>query len=190
MTSRLDRIESTYVARLDQLGQRSDPNAAARLADLSARLDALEKKAAAGAEFRRSDRTRTKLEKLEKKVAVATPSAKELSDLATRDSTKLEKRTIAGTRRSRKARRGRWVETRDPGGEGAAARPEWRPAIRGRETCLAGLQRLGRSGWLRGRREPLRLTGSRARRFHSGGRSRAAHRETGRRLVRASPATA
>ncbi len=95
VTSRLDRIETTYGARLDQLGQRSDPNASARLADLSARLDALEKKAAAPApNSGEVSELGDKLEKLEKKVAAATPSAKEVSDLATRFD-KLEKRTAA-----------------------------------------------------------------------------------------------
>ncbi len=95
VTSRLDRIETTYRARLDQLGQRSDPNASARLADLSARLDALEKKAAAPApNSGEVSELGAKLEKLEKKVAAATPSAKEVSDLATRLD-KLEKRTAA-----------------------------------------------------------------------------------------------
>ena len=95
VTSRLDRIETTYGARLDQLGQRSDPNASARLADLSARLDALEKKAAAPApNSGEVSELGAKLEKLEKKVAAATPSAKEVSDLTTRLD-KLEKRTAA-----------------------------------------------------------------------------------------------
>jgi hypothetical protein len=94
MTSRLDRIESAYGARLDQLGARSDPSAATRLADLSARLDSLEKKAAApAANSGELSEFGTKLEKLEKKVAAATPS-KEVSDLATRLD-KLEKKTAA-----------------------------------------------------------------------------------------------
>lgn len=94
VTRRLDRIETTYGARLDQVGQRSDPNASARLADLSARLDALEKKSAAPAPNSvELSELGTKLEKLEKKVAAATPS-KEVSDLAIRLD-KLEKRTAA-----------------------------------------------------------------------------------------------
>ncbi len=96
VTSRLDRIESTYGARLDQLGQRSDPNASARLADLSTRLDVLEKKAAAPApNSGELSELESKLEKLEKKAAVAPSPAKELADLATRVD-KLEKRTAAG----------------------------------------------------------------------------------------------
>ncbi len=96
VTSRLDRIETTYGARLDQLGQRSDPNASARLADLSARLDALDKKAAAAPAPNSGEVSElgAKLEKLEKKVAAATPTAKEVSDLAARLD-KLEKRTAA-----------------------------------------------------------------------------------------------
>ncbi len=93
LTSRLDRIESNYGARLDQLGQRSDPNASARLVALSARLDGLEKKAAAPApNSSELGELGTKLEKLEKKVATATPSAKEMSDLAMRVEN-LEKRS-------------------------------------------------------------------------------------------------
>ena len=94
VTRRLDRIETTFAARLDQVGQRSDPNASARFADLSARLDTLEKKSAAPAPNSvELSELGTKLEKLEKKVAAATPS-KEVSDLAIRLD-KLEKRMAA-----------------------------------------------------------------------------------------------
>jgi hypothetical protein len=46
LTERLDKIEHDYGARLDKLGERFDQDSSSRFADIAARLDKLEKKAA------------------------------------------------------------------------------------------------------------------------------------------------
>jgi tetrahydromethanopterin S-methyltransferase subunit G len=85
VTERLDRIERETGARLDALGERSDPTALAKLSDLSARLTALEKKAVAPA-TPASDTAdiAARLDRLEKKVAAAATPPSQLSDLTTR----------------------------------------------------------------------------------------------------------
>ena len=46
LTVRLDQIEHEYGARLDKLSERVDQDSSSRFADIAARLDKLEKKAA------------------------------------------------------------------------------------------------------------------------------------------------
>ncbi len=46
LTVRLDQIEHEYGARLDKLSERVDHDASSRFADIAARLDKLETKAA------------------------------------------------------------------------------------------------------------------------------------------------
>ena len=84
-TDRLDRLERETHARFDALDQRSDPNLSAKLADLTARLDALEKKAASPATSPSADPADIagRLDRLEKKVAVAIPPSTQVSDLTT-----------------------------------------------------------------------------------------------------------
>jgi hypothetical protein len=86
-TDRLDRLERETAARFDALGARSDPNVSAKLADLAARLDALEKKTASlpaspATPSADSADLAARLDRLEKQVA-ATP-ATQISDLTTR----------------------------------------------------------------------------------------------------------
>ena len=97
LTVRLDQIEHEYGARLDKLSERVDQDSSSRFADIAARLDKLEKKAALPAtpasEF--ADVV-ARLDKLEKKVAVAAAPASEIAGLTTRLN-KLEKRAaVAG----------------------------------------------------------------------------------------------
>ncbi len=95
-TDRLDRLERETHARFDALDQRSDPNLSAKLADLTARLDALEKKAASPATSPSADPADIagRLDRLEKKVAVAIPPSTQVSDLTTRLD-RLEKKAAA-----------------------------------------------------------------------------------------------
>jgi hypothetical protein len=90
VTIRLDQIEQDSGARLDKLNERINQDASSRFADISARLDRLEKKAAAPAtpasEF--ADVV-ARLDKLDKKVAAA--PASEFADITTRLN-RLEKR--------------------------------------------------------------------------------------------------
>ena len=92
VTIRLDQIEHEYGARLDTLSERIDQDSSSRFADIAARLDRLEKKAASpatpAAEF--ADVV-ARLDKLEKRVAVAAAPAPEFADITTRLN-KLEKR--------------------------------------------------------------------------------------------------
>jgi len=92
VTVRLDQIEHESGARLDKLTERIDQDSSSRLADIAARLDKLEKKAALpttpGSEF--ADVV-ARLDKLEKRVAVAAAPASEFADITTRLN-KLEKR--------------------------------------------------------------------------------------------------
>ena len=99
LTVRLDQIEHEYGARLDKLSERVDQDSSSRFADIAARLDKLEKKAALPAtpasEF--ADVV-ARLDKLEKRVAVAAAPASEIAGLTTRLN-KLEKRAaVAGAR--------------------------------------------------------------------------------------------
>ena len=84
-TVRLDRIEQEYGARLDKLGQRIDQDTSSPSADIAARLDSLEKRAAApvapGSEY--AD-VAARLDKLEKKVAAAAGPAPGLAEISTR----------------------------------------------------------------------------------------------------------
>ena len=92
VTVRLDQIEHEYGARLDKLSERIDQDFSSRFADIAARLDRLEKKAASPAtpasEF--ADVV-ARLDKLEKRAAVAAAPASEFADITTRLN-KLEKR--------------------------------------------------------------------------------------------------
>ena len=98
VTIRLDQIEQEHGARLDKLGERIDQESSSRLADTEARLDRLEKKA-----------------------AVATIPASEFSDVAARLD-RLEKKSRSRRRpppNSPTSRRGSVNWRREP--EGAAA---------------------------------------------------------------------
>ena len=97
LTDRLDQIEHEYGARLDKLSERVDQDSSSRLADIAARLDRLEKKAALPATpASESADVVARLDKLEKRVAVGAAPASEIAGLTTRLS-KLEKRVaVAG----------------------------------------------------------------------------------------------
>ena len=92
VTIRLDQIEQEYGGRLDKLSERIDQDSSSRFADIAARLDKLEKRAAVSAspasEF--ADVV-ARLDKMEKRVAVAAAPASEFADITTRLN-KLEKR--------------------------------------------------------------------------------------------------
>ena len=92
-TARLDRIERDYGARLDRLGERLDQSSASGSTDLTARLDALEKKAAApppAASATPLADLSARLDRLEKKAAAPAPAP----DLSARLD-KLEKKVAA-----------------------------------------------------------------------------------------------
>ena len=97
LTVRLDQIEHEYGARLDKLSERVDQDSSSRFADIAARLDKLEKKAALPATpASESADVVARLDKLEKRVAVAAAPASEIAGLTTRLN-KLEKRAaVAG----------------------------------------------------------------------------------------------
>jgi hypothetical protein len=97
LTVRLDQMEHEYGARLDKLSERVDQDSSSRFADIAARLDKLEKKAASPATPpSESADVVARLDKLEKKVAVAAAPASEIAGLTTRLN-KLEKRAaVAG----------------------------------------------------------------------------------------------
>jgi hypothetical protein len=99
LTVRLDQIEHEYGARLDKLSERVDQDSSSRFADIAARLDKLEKKAALPATpVSESADVVARLDKLEKRVAVAAGPASEIAGLTTRLN-KLEKRAaLAGAR--------------------------------------------------------------------------------------------
>ena len=96
---RLDQIDHEYGARLDKLSERVDQDSSSRFADIAARLDKLEKKAALPATpASESADVVARLDKLEKRVAVAAAPASEIAGLTTRLN-KLEKRAaVAGAR--------------------------------------------------------------------------------------------
>ena len=85
LTIHLDQFEHDYGARLDKFGERVDQDSSARFADVAARLDKLEQKAAAPAtsagEFAE---VVARLDKLEKKVVVSAQPASEITDITTR----------------------------------------------------------------------------------------------------------
>jgi hypothetical protein len=90
VTVRLDQIEHEYGERLDKLSERVEQDSSSRVADIAARLDRLEKKAAFPATpASESADVVARLDKLEKRVAAA--PASEIADLTTRLN-KLEKR--------------------------------------------------------------------------------------------------
>ena len=121
LTDRLDQVEHEYGARLDKLSERVDQDSSSKFADIAARLDNLEKKAASPETpasesadvVARLDKLEKKaalpetpgsgsadvmlrLDKLEKRVAVAAAPASEIAGLTTRLN-KLEKRAaVAG----------------------------------------------------------------------------------------------
>ena len=97
LTERLDQIEHEYGARLDKLGERFDQDSSSRFADIAARLDKLEKKAALPATPpSESADVVARLDKLEKRIAAAATPASEIAGLTTRLN-KLEKRAaVAG----------------------------------------------------------------------------------------------
>ena len=99
LTVRLDQIEHEFGARLDKLSERVDQDSSSRFADIAARLDKLEKKAALPATpVSESADVVARLDKLEKRVAVAAAPASEIAGLTTRLN-KLEKRAaLAGAR--------------------------------------------------------------------------------------------
>ena len=92
LTDRLDQIEHEYGARLDKLSEHVDQDSSSRFADITARLDKLEKKAALPATLvSESADVVARLDKLEKRVAVTAAPAPEIAGLTTRLN-KLEKR--------------------------------------------------------------------------------------------------
>ena len=95
LTDRLDQIEHEYGARLDKLSERVDQDSSSRFADIAARLDKLEKKVALAAAPPASESADVvaRLDKLEKKVAVAAAPSSEIAGLTTRLN-KLEKRAV------------------------------------------------------------------------------------------------
>jgi hypothetical protein len=96
LTDRLDQVEHEYGARLDKLSERVDQDSSSRFADIAARLDKLENKAALP-ETRASESADVvaRLDKLEKRVAVAAAPGSEIAGLTTRLN-KLEKRAAVG----------------------------------------------------------------------------------------------
>ena len=97
LTERLDPIEHEYGARLDTFGERFDQDSSSNSADIAARLDKLEKKAALPATPPPvSADVVARLDKLEKRIAAAATPASEIAGLTTRLN-KLEKRAaVAG----------------------------------------------------------------------------------------------
>ena len=94
-TVRLDRIEREYGALFDKLSE-SDQDSSSKFADIAARLDKLEKKAALPATpAPESAEVVARLDKLEKRVALAAAPASEIAGLTTRLN-KLEKKAAAG----------------------------------------------------------------------------------------------
>jgi tetrahydromethanopterin S-methyltransferase subunit G len=95
LTIHLDQFEHDYGARLDKFGERVDQDTSARFADVAARLDKLEQKAAAPTSSTGElAEVVARLDKLEKKVVSVQP-ASEITDITTRLD-KLERRGIVG----------------------------------------------------------------------------------------------
>jgi tetrahydromethanopterin S-methyltransferase subunit G len=92
LTDRLDQVEHEYGARLDKLSERVDQDSSSRFADVVARLDKLEKKAALPeTPASESADVVARLDKLEKKAALPETLASESADVVARLD-KLEKR--------------------------------------------------------------------------------------------------
>ena len=92
LTVRLDQTEHEHGARLDKFSERVDQDSSSRFADIVARLDKLEKKAALPATpASESTDVVARLDKLEKRVAVAAAPASEITGFTTRLN-KLEKK--------------------------------------------------------------------------------------------------
>ncbi len=97
LTVRLDQIEHEYGARLDKLSERLDQDSSSRLADIAARLDNLEKKAALSTTpVSESADVVARLDKLEKRVAVAAAPSSEIAGLTTRLNRLEKKAAVAG----------------------------------------------------------------------------------------------
>ena len=93
---RLDQIEHESAARLDKLSERVDQDSS-RFADIAARLDRLEKKAASPAtSASESADVAARLDRLEKKVAAAAAPASEIAGLTTRLAKLEKKAAVAG----------------------------------------------------------------------------------------------
>jgi hypothetical protein len=97
LTVRLDQVEHEYGARLDKLSEHVDQDSSSGFAEIGARLDKLEKKAALPAPpVSESADVAARLDKLEKRVALAGAPSSEIAGLTTRLN-KLEKRAaVAG----------------------------------------------------------------------------------------------
>jgi hypothetical protein len=96
LTVRLDQIEHEYGARLDKLGEHVDQDSSSRFADTAARLDKLEKRAAlAATPAPESADVVARLDELETRASVGAAPASEIAGLTTRLD-KLEKRAAVG----------------------------------------------------------------------------------------------
>ena len=85
LTVRLEQIEHEYGARLDKLGERVDQDSSSRVADIAARLDKLEKKAALPATpASESADVVARIDKLEKKAALLATPISESADVVAR----------------------------------------------------------------------------------------------------------
>jgi hypothetical protein len=93
VTTRLDQFEREDETRLDKLSERIDQDSSSRIADIAARLDKLEQKAAAApAPAFQFAEVAARLDALEKKTAIATTApASQIADITSRLD-KLEKR--------------------------------------------------------------------------------------------------
>lgn len=97
LTARLDQIEQSNAERLNKLSARIDQDSSSRFADLAARLDKLEKRAASpAAPASGSAEVVARLDKLERKVAVAAASTSEIAGLTTRLNKLEKKAAVAG----------------------------------------------------------------------------------------------
>jgi hypothetical protein len=124
VTVRLDQIEHEYGARLDKLSERVDQDPSLRVADIAARLDRLEKKAAFPATpASESADVVARLDKLEKRVSVAAAPASEIADLTTRLN-KLEKRAALPATSSAKPKESSLVARAEPSGPNETARSD------------------------------------------------------------------
>jgi hypothetical protein len=129
LTERLDQIEHEYGARFDKLGERFDQDSPSRFADMAARLDRLEKKAALPASpASESADVVARLDKLEKRIAAAAAPASEIAGLTTRLN-RLEKRVAVASASSAKPppaapRQSRLMARADPSAPYETARPD------------------------------------------------------------------
>jgi hypothetical protein len=97
LTGRLDQIEHEYGARLDKLSEHVDQDSSSRFADITARLDKLEKRAALPATpASESPEVMARLDKLEKRAAVGVAPASEIAGLTTRLNKLEKKAAVAG----------------------------------------------------------------------------------------------